>query len=308
MSQITLFDLVTKNNNDVLTGLVEDVTTFAPEFSVIPVVTRPGISYTICRRATLPVGGFRGTNMGVTPTSSTYKKEIKEMFFLDIPINVDEAIVKGDDRSIGDILSLEAQGALQGGMITIGSQFYYGDATDGTYGFNGLRTQFSGVATCGGTTNSTTAYAVWLNPHGVSFDVGQDGAIALPAPMRQQISDPNNSGKNYFAYVTNLSCFIGLSVKSDKSVWGCTGIDATHALSDKSGSLLIKQIPLVRRNGLTWLMNRTAAQSLQAQRSSIGYQPALNGGGSVAWAPKPTELEGYPIVVTDSITDTENNT
>src|SRR6266700_1846816 len=106
-SLLSLYDLYTLQRNDVLTGLVEDVTTYAPEFASIPVESRPGTTYNIVKRTGLPTAGFRRVNDGVTAGKSVFKKEIKEMFFLDASINVDEAVVKGQDGTAGDILSIE---------------------------------------------------------------------------------------------------------------------------------------------------------------------------------------------------------
>jgi hypothetical protein len=324
MANLTLLDLITLQKNDPLTGLVEDVTTYAPEVSSIPVVVRPGITYYIAKRTALPSSGFRQVNQGIAASKSSFKKEVKEMFPIDCQITVDEMIVKGDDRSIGDILSHESQGALQSTLITVGAQTYYGTSTDNSNGFVGLRAQMYGTASVGGTTNSTTAYALWLNPHGVSYDVGKEGVIAMPPFQRQQIAAPTGTG-NIFAWVSNISFYIGLSVKSNYSVWGVTGI-TTHttgsgagyfqngqntvydqAMTDRSAASLVSQIPLVRRNGLTWFMNRTSHFLLQQSRAAINFQSAGAANGSPAWSSRPELCEGFPIIVTDSISNLEDN-
>jgi hypothetical protein len=330
MANLNLLDLVTLQNNDIMTGLVEDVTTYAPEFSQIPVVRRPGITYKVAQRTSLPTAGFRDVNQGVVPSKSAFKQIVKEMFFLDVPIQVDEAIVKADDRSTGDVLSHEAQGALQSALITIGSQTWYGNPpSDSSNGFVGIRQQLSGIQPISGSltggaqasaTTSSACYGLWLNPWGVSYDVGRDGEIALPPFQRQQIAGINGTGVNY-AWVTNLSAFIGLSVKSAYSAWAITGITTsdtatvsgvrlpvyTCALTDAAAAQMVSQIPLNRRAGLVWFMNRQTHFLLQQSRSSLNFQTAGAASGTGAWAPPPTAMEGFPIIVTDSITNTENN-
>jgi hypothetical protein len=306
---LTLFDLVTLQRNDFLTGLVEDVTTYAPEFSMIPVEKRAGTYYEICRRTSLPSVSFRNINQGITPTKSIYKKELKEMFFLDGQIVVDEAIVKGDDASTGSVLVHEAQGALQAAVITIGTQVYYGTSSPGvSNGFPGLRSQLSGVITAGGTTNSTTAYLVWLNPQGVHFDVGNDGEIAMkPWWIQKTLPQGGTSGSDIIAWVSNISAYIGLATVSTWSVWGVVGIDASHSLTDAIAAQLVSLIPLNRRQGLTWFMNRTAHYLLQKSRTSIANQPATASNAGPGWSPPPEKCEGYPIIVTDSIVNSESN-
>ena len=319
MATMTLFDLITLQRNDQLTGLVEDVTTYAPEFGVFAAVPRPGTFYEVVRRTSLPTVGFRNVNEGTTPLKSAYKKEVKQMFFLDGVINMDEAITKADDRSVGDAFMLESQGVLRGSLITIGTQVWYGTSADAK-GFAGIRAQLAGSVVAGGSTNSTSAYLLWMDQaQGVRFDVGQNGAIALPAPTRQQIADPNDSTKVLFAWVSNLSCWIGLNVISAKSTWAVTGI-TTHQtstvydqnLTDSAGQNLISNIPLNRRQNLRWFINRTSEFLLAASRSTINnalgasYQPASSS-GTPAWSPLPNNLNGYPITVTDSITNSESN-
>lgn len=307
---LTLWDLSTLQRNDVFTGLVEDVTTYAPEFSTVPVVKRSGTFYEVVRRTSLPAAGFRQINNGISAGKSAFKKEIKEMFFLDSIIEVDEAIYKAQDGTSGDILSIESQGALQQAVITIGTQFYYGTASANStaaLGFPGVRSQLSGVITAGATTSSTSAYLLWLNPQGVHFDVGMDGEFAMAPFMRQKISaKASGSSGDLFAWVSNISCYIGAAVISTWSVWAVVGIDATHKLTDAIAAQLISLIPLNRRQGLVWFMNPACYYGLQSSRTSIGNQPA-NGEGTPAWSTPPEKCNGYPIIQTNSITSTESN-
>ena len=312
---LSLLDLTALQHNDALTGLIEDVTTYAPEFSQVPVVAKSGTTYKIAKRTVLPPSGFRQVNQGIGTSKSAYKQEVKEMFPLDVIINVDEMIWKGDDGSAGDILTQESQGALQSAIITLGAQFYYGTANDPN-GFSGLRQQIAGTLGAGGTTNTTSAYAVWLHKWGVNMPVGNKGEVSMPPFQRQQITVTNpgaTTSSVLFAWVSNISCFIGLTVGSNYSVWNVGGI-STHqttgkydqALTDALAAQLLSQIPLARRQGLVWFMNRTTHFLLQQSRTAIGFQIA-NGGGLPAWPSPPDMLVGYPIILTDSITNTESN-
>ncbi len=332
MAMITLFDLVTLQRNDILTGLVEDVTTYAPEFSRIPVETRPGTWYEIVRRTALGAAAFRIVNNGATPIKSAYKKEVKEMFFIDVPVTMDEAIMKGDDKSTGDIWTHEAQGALQAALILIGAQTWYGTSNDAN-GFAGVRAQCAGSISAGGTTSTTSAYLLWLNgPWGCHYDVGENGQIALPPPMRQQIVAPSPGTGTLFAWVSNLSCWIGFNVISANTAngggatWAVTGISTatssgafTQALTDRIAAQLISNIPLVRRQGLCWFVNRTSWFLLQQSRAAINWQSVggtftglgqlqpAGPNGQPSWSPPPDLLEGFPLVITDSISNVEAN-
>jgi hypothetical protein len=305
MAYPTMADIAARTGSDAVVGLIEDVTTYAPEFSVFPARAKPGTSYRVTRRVALPTPAFRDANSAITITKNRYEQELKQMYFLDCQLQVDEAIVKAEPGELGDFLTDEATGALQAATISIGSQIWYGVDADAK-GFAGLTAQCVGKLSTGGTTNSTSAFLVWLNPQGVQMIVGNDGEISLPAWSQQYIQESGNKQK--LAYVTNLSSYLGLQVGSNQAVWRVSGITMTAGagLTDARGNNLLSRVPLSRRNGLRWFMNRTAAFTLQASRTGITYNIA-GSGGAPAWSPMPTELAGIPITLTDSLVDTTTN-
>lgn len=310
---LNMLDLIANQENDPLTGLVEDVPIYAPEFAQIPVTVKSGTSYRIVKRTALPAAQFRQVNQGINVSKSSYKQEVKEMFPLDIIINVDEMIVQGDDESSGgDILTKEAHGALQSAIIYLGAQTWYGTSNDAN-GFSGLRAQTIANVAAGGSTNTTSVYLVWLHEWGVNFPIGRKGQISMKPWWYQQVvaANPGTTGaSNFMAYVSNISAWIGLTVASNYSVFAITGLDApgasSHQMTDKLGAQLLSYVPMTRRQGLCWFMNRNAHFQLQNSRSAIGYQPG-GPGGTPAWAAIPDSIQGYPIVVSDSITNIESN-
>lgn len=319
MATTSLYDLAVLRRADPYTGLIEDVTTLAPEFGVISAHPRSGTWYEIVKRTTLPAAQFRIVNAGVTPSKSGYKKEIKEMFFLDVILNMDEAVWTGDEAQLGPLWQLEAAGAMRSAAILIGQQTYYGVSTDAA-GFTGVRTQLAQTVAAGGTSNSTSAYLLWMDEkQGCRYDVGNDGQFSISAPMRQQIPDPVTTGKVLFAYVGNLRSWIGLNIGSNYSAFGVTGVTTTLAqwLTDALAAQLLAKIPVARRSNLRWFLNRTSQSVLQRSRSTINigivastptasYQ-AAGSDGRPAFSPLPDQLAGYPITLTDSILDTETN-
>lgn len=311
MATLTLLDIAARNNNDALVGLVEDVTTYAPEWGIIPAVSRPGTTYNVLRRTSFPTGAFRSVNAANTTVASKYVTEVKQMFFWDTPLQIDEALLQADKATAGDLLAQEAAGAISGTSIAIGTQLYYGDTASGdAKGFVGLQKQSVGKWPTGGTTSTTSAYLVWLNPQGVAFTVGNDGAMIMPPWTRAIITPTSTTQKTVWA--TNLSFYIGLQVASAQSVWRISGIaDAsTYGLTDARVAGLLSKVPLNRRNGLRLFMNRTAAYTLQKARATLSYvadsgRKLVNDSG--AFFSMPTESNGIPITVTDSLLDTETN-
>ena len=309
---LNMLDLISNQGNDALIGLVEDVVLYAPEFSQIPVTVKSGVTYKIVKRTALPPSSFRQVNQGIGTSKSAYKQEVKEMFPVDCLINVDELIVKGDDESAGDMLTKEAQGALQSVIILLGSQVWYGTSNDAN-GFDGLRAQCTNALALGSGAGTTSAYLVWLHDWGVTFPIGRKGEISMKPWWTQQVQGGNTVTQNgvsvtgsFIAYCSNINCWIGLAVHSNYSVLAVTGINLVNPLTDSVGTQLLSLVPLNRRQGLCWFMNRAAHWTMQKSRTAITYQPA-DGAGRPGFAPPPDSLGGYPIVVTDSITNNETN-
>ena len=322
MATQSLYDLAVLDRADPYTGLVEDVTTLAPEFGMYGAHKRSGTWYKIAKRTTLPGVQFRVVNGGVPTSKSTYKSEVKEMFFLDGRLNIDEAVWDVDEGSLGALWQLEAAGAMRAASILLGQQVYYGTSAD-SLGFTGLRAQFS-FTTAATTGTSTSAYLVWMDEkEGARFDVGMDGQFAISPPFRQQVVDPATSSNSYFAYVGNLKAWIGFNIGTNIGSFAVTGITsaAQFWMKDDLGAQLIAQIPVARRTGLRWFMNRACISYLQRSRSTVnlGINPAgttsgqlasyqsAGAGGTPAFSPYPDQCCGYPITLTDSILNTESN-
>lgn len=303
---LSLYDLAVLNRADEYTGLIEDVTNLAPEFSIIAAHPRKGTFYEVVKRTALPSATFRSVNAGVAPSQSTYKKEVKEMFLAEIQLKLDEAIVKADPQNVGALWQLEAAGAMQAFSILVGQQMYYGTSADAG-GFTGVRNQLAATVAAGGTTNSTSAYLLNMDPQqGVRFDVGMDGSASISAPRLQTVTDPNDSTKVFAAYVGNLNCWLGYNQLSNLASWAVTGVDATHKFTDTNASQLVSAIPAARRGNLRWFINRSSEYYLTSSRTAIGYQ-AADAGGRAAFSPLANQCVGYPITVTDSVLDTETN-
>ena len=317
MATTSLYTLAVLDRADEYTGLIEDVTTLAPEFTTFAAHKRPGTWYKTVKRTTLPTAQFRNANAGTVASASTYKSEIKEMFFLDTRLQMDEAIQEADTAHLGSLWQLEAEGAMRSAAILLGQQTWYGTSADAS-GFTGIRAQLSNSTAAGGTSSSTSCYLVWMDEKaGVRFDVGMDGQFQISAPLRQQIADANDSTKALFAYVGNLKAWVGLNQLSNLASWAVTGVSSTYPMTDKLGSTLLAKIPVARRSNLRWFMNRSSQSYLNQARSAINpgittysaayaLQPA-GADGRPAFSPLPDSCVGYPITLTDSILDTETN-
>jgi hypothetical protein len=310
---ITLLDLAIRNG-DAVGIIVEDVTIVAPEMSVVPAVPRQGTSYDVLRRVGLPAGGFREVGSGVAMSKSQWARETKPMFLFDAQMLIGEDIVRAQTAqskaTTGDVLADEAVATVRGSIINLGEQFYYGIKADAK-GFAGLSTQFTDEIDAGGTTSTTSAYLAWLdpseiNPQGVHFSLGLDGAMNFGEWMKQQVD--MGGGKKAMAWVNGFLFYIGLGLASASSCWRVRGISAAHPLTDAIGAQLLAKVPIARRNNLRWFMNKTAAFTLQNSRATV-YTTTAGApvGPSGVYPQLPDSLAGWPITWTDSLLDTETS-
>src|SRR5690242_64573 len=116
----TLLDIAARTGSDSVVGIIEEASLVAPEFRIIPAMPKRGTSYKVTRRTALPTAAFRDANGSATIAKSTWAQDTKSMHFLDVPLQIDEAVIKGDDGSIGDFLTQEASGALESAVNYIG--------------------------------------------------------------------------------------------------------------------------------------------------------------------------------------------
>jgi hypothetical protein len=315
----TLYTLATINKADPTVGLIEDYVKYSPEISQINAVATAGTTFDLVSRVGIPNAVFRLANQPIAATNSTFKRTTHQMSYLDCPIVLDDLVYKGSDQTIGDLLEVAIQGAIQTVYATAGSQFYYGLPNDGSNGFVGIRAQLNPtgsvysngvtVVTASNANNSTSAYLLWNDIQGVAWRVGKLGSLEVRTPTKQwlAVSNIGNTPTGYEAWTSAVGTWLGLSVGSQYSIFGVTGITANAPLTDNLALSLMATVPLVRRTGLQWHMNPLAHVTLQQSRSSIKNQPALPANGSPAFSGPPEMLAGCPIILTNSITNTENN-
>lgn len=296
---LTLLDLAKRTGSDPAIGLIEDITTVAPELAVIPVRPRSGTSYKYTKRTGRPAGGFRATNEGSTPSKSKYDQLLGEMFFFDGLMNVDEAIVKGSDDQLGDLLADEGSGILSETAVSIGDQVYQG-VSAGPKGFAGFRATVdsSMVVDAQGTGTVENIWFAYLDDRqGIHFPVGMNGGISLGDWQRQQIPDPNNSAKSLFAYVNNLSFYIGLHIPTTYCLGCIKNVTTAKPWTDALTAELMAKFPSGRkpnrifgsRNGIFLLQSSRATVNVVGKVASVGAYPDY-----------PTESQNVPITETDS--------
>jgi hypothetical protein len=123
--------------------------------------------------------------------------------------------------------------------------------------------------------------------------VGNQGKITIDETVKQRVT--TSVPAHYFAYCTNITAWTGFNYGAyATSSVRLANLDAgtTNDCSDDKLYQALEAFPAGRQPNLC-VMGRRSLEQLRSNRS------ATNATGVPA--PRPTEIEGIPIIVTDAI-------
>ncbi len=311
---LSLLDITARRNTDAAVGLVEEVVTYAPEIEKVMGRPIPGTFYNARVRTTLTAkAAFRKANAGVEIGTSSYESKRFDCFFFDTQLQVDEAVARASEQQ-GDSLAIlqadEAAGAIRQKAISLGSQFYKGTGADAA-GFPGLVdfVNTAQIVDAGGSAagKCERAWFIWMHPQGVHYLFGGNQGLDIKPWQLQQVKDSSN--KSLMAWVSNISGYVGLSSAHTRAVGCVKNIDNTltagaeaKPITDKLIADCLSTFPVGIQPNLIF-MSRASRRGLQKSRSVtlFGQGNTKVSGSLEVVAPLPTEAQGIPIIVTDSI-------
>jgi hypothetical protein len=309
---LTLLDMTKQRGTDQAVGVVEEVRTFAPEVDIIRGRPIKGISYKALVRSAIPLGpAFRKANVGSSVVASKWDQRLNECFFFDGQMRVDEAVLDASEFGADWTLANEAVGVTKTKMINLGAQVYYGTAQDAA-GFPGLVSLYdaNNMEVLAGGVGATTSSA-WLivnAPDMVEFIYGKNMGLQLKQWTPQYVTDANN--KQYRAFLNNLSGYVGLSFNYTKAACRIKNLNSTDkGLTDALVADALALFP-VGTIPTHILCNRTQRRLLQKSRAPVQTNgaSAITAATPLAYPSIPTESNGIPLYVTDSITQIEDAT
>lgn len=309
----TLLDLAKKTGSDATVGLIEANLGIYPEVSMLPSRTISGTSFKTLLRTSYPTAGFRLVNEGTEPKKGAYENKFVTCNYLDIQLEVDEAVVGADDGAIADMQTLEASGAMKGVLRTLGKQVWYGTTASGdSKGFPGAVSVVSSDLTVDATgTTASTGSSAWLIVPGVQngqFIFGEGNTLAMPAWTKQRIT---RSSKELMAWVSNISGWVGFQWVNTYCIGRIKNLteDSGKGLTDALVADLIAKFPDdVDLAGSKLFVTRRSARQLQKSRSAttaVDTGIKRSATGVELAAPWPAESNGIPIVITSGILNTE---
>ena len=293
----TLLDMVKFQGNDAVVGLIEEVISKVPELALLPARGIPGQSYKTLARVTLPSVGFRSANEGSSESKSGYEERSVETFPLNPSWKCDKMVADIHPDGAEAYIATEGAGMTKAAAMAVCKQMYYGRANDAK-GFQGLANFVDSgmvVDATGSTANgATSVWAVKWGLQDVSLCFGANGNLDLSDVRIGDAYDANN--KRYTAYIQELASWVGLSVLSKWSVGRICNltVQSGKGLTDTLLSQLLEKFP---EDPDCFIMTRQSRGQLQRSRT------ATNATGQEA--PRPKDYEGIPIVVSESLVNTE---
>lgn len=297
-----MLDLAKINGSDAAVGLIEENLNVAPEAVMFPARTINGTSYRTLHRTALPTTQFRNANEGVNATKSTYVNKLVECFYLDGQMEMDVAIAQADEMGEAHALGLEADGHAQAAILKIGSQVWYGTSGGDAKGFPGAQdiVDSNYVLDATGSTANTgsSVYGVRMGDKNVSLVFGRNTVLSVGDWRKQTIT---RNSKDLTAWKNSLEGWLGCQWVNKDAVCRLKNLTAQSGkgLTDALLAQLLSQLKWVPDY---WFMTRRSRYQLQVSRSPVSGAVTA---GNLNFAPLPTESNGIPIIVTDSLVNTE---
>lgn len=303
----TLADIALINDQNLADVMITDLLDDAPLLArLAAVVASNGDKHKYEKEVGAPVVGFRDVNAGIEHSVSADEIVTIALKVLDASTRTDKAIADVWKGGPIAFVSRKNRRALKAAFAEAEKQIIYGTGNKAD-GFVGLAdadtldaTGDSMVINAGGTTVDTASsvYLIRTNSDGTDCNLvtGNEGNISIGEIMEQEVQDA--TGKHYHAYVTAIMAWLGLQIGSIHSVARIVNLteDADKGLTDDLVYDAFSVFPSSRQPNLI-VGNRRSLKQLRKSRTATNKTGAP--------APLPTEVEGVPIISTDSIANDE---
>lgn len=319
MARTNLLDIAKTNGRDREVGLIEEVAIAAPEVMALPARTIKGTTYKISSRITNPGVGFREANAGWDPSKSAYFSRLIQCSIFGGVIQVDKAVARADEDGQEAVMARESAGVAEQAIIELGQQTIYGTATDAA-GFPGLEELFKALAdertalglaslevdATGSTADTgSSVYMINAGINGIQYIFGQGDGFQMGDWTEQQITVDS---KTMPAFVNDFQAWVGLQVASIHSIGRIRDLtaDSGKGLTDALMWSLWHKFPVAKKPNMILMSRRSSEQLQNARTVVLNAQGNTKAGKNIEVIPEPADLwNNIPIIVTDSITDTE---
>jgi len=311
----TLNGLIQLNDKNLADLNVTDLLEEAPLLKVLN--AQPASQKTVhyyLKQTVASDAGFRAELAGRAKTNSQDEKVTVTLKILDGSFSTDLALADAYKGGRDAWLQLELMRTLKQAMFVVERQMIYGTQTRTGGSYLGLAAGFTGLAdstdldqladdmvvpatTAGAGADSQTS--VWLirnTPDDVSVIVGNDGKIIVeedPAII-EKTPDGDTETETYPALYVPVTGYVGCQLGGKYSAARICNIQT--ALTDDDIYEGLSLFPAGKQPNLI-VMSRKALKLLRQSRTATSSTGAP--------APRPPDVDGIPIIVTDAVSDTE---
>ena len=305
----TLAGLVQFNDKNLADLEVTDLLQDAPLLEVLHAQTASnGTLHKYLKETTASSAAFRDALDGATKTNSADTLVTDTLKIVDGSFDTDVALAHSYKDGKDAWLQLELMRTMKQVMSYVEKQIIYGTGNDAS-GFAGLSddAQLDALADTmvvnAGGSNASTQTSCFVLRHGandVSYVLGNNGNFIVEE--EPTIIQKSGSASGVFpAYYVPVTGYGGFQIGGAYSAARianieCNDLTSTSAFTDDDIYAALSKFPAGRQPNVV-VMNRDALRLLRQSRT------ATNATG--APAPRPVEVEGIPIIVTDSIVSTE---
>ena len=295
---LPISELVKINDQNVADVEISDLLRDAPVLAAMPAVEASnGTLHKYNKLTTEPTVGFRSLNDGRDHDYTVRTTVTETLQILDASFDMDAAIYNPE------LAAMEGRSHLQSAFAKAERQIFYGTSANGdSAGFNGFYNSADlnaladeMVISAGGSSAGvqSSVYLIRATPDatGVCSVFGNGGDISIGGAYQSMIEGA--SGR-YDAWVVPIVAYMALQLGSKYSAARIANVET--ALDDDKIYEALSLFP-ASLQPTHICMNRTALKLLRASRTSTNATGAP--------APRPTEVEGIPIIVSDQIVQTE---
>jgi len=310
----TLAELIRFNSRDVNEAEISDILNKAKVLAVLhAMMSSNGTLHKYNKETTAPTIGFRAINAGADYVAGSSTQVTATLEYLDATIREDVAECNSYKNGAEAWLDRLTAKQIRQSLFVLESQLFNGTVEGNASGFAGLADDANYQAggdlliDAGGTT-ADTASSVWFirsTPDDASMAVVGAGDVSLGVDninfnvgetFKSEILGSNS--KLMTAMCRDIGAHLGIQISSKYAAAriGKLTADSGKGLTD---SLLADALALFPSADQPTHIVMSRRSLTQLQKSRTTYSPIG------APAPRPSEYEGIPIVVTDSITNTE---
>lgn len=313
----TLAGLVQLNDRNLADLKVSDLLEDAPLLQVIHAQTASqNTLHKYLKQTVASSAAFRAELTGVAKTASQDQLVTATLKIIDASFDTDVALANGYKGGRDAWLQLELMRSLKQAMFKIERQLIHGTIQNNAASYLADSGGFSGLAnstdldsisddmvivpeTAGTTQDEQTS--VWLLRHGqddVSVVLGNDGRFVFDEEptVIQKAADSTalDAGQFYPAFYVPVTGWAGLQLGGKYSAGRICNVETKLTDDDIYNGIAL--FPSGRQPNVI-VMNRAALALLRQSRTAVNPTGAP--------APRPTEVDGIPIVVSDAVRSIE---